>query len=128
MWTEVPLDQINMVPLESPVSTSPLSANAKHVTYLGLSRDSKSPIFRAILPFSRDQKQTCPFPQVTKEWRIIGWNSTATIRSEEHFNKASSNVTLCISTEKKNLKVPWFRLFWHLFASPTTKDSDRGHH
>ena len=63
----IPRDQMEMDPFESPVRTSPLSAKAKHVTYLGLSRCSRAPIFRDMVPFSKDQKQTCPFPHVTKE-------------------------------------------------------------
>ena len=79
-----PLDQTRMLPLESPVRTSPLSAKAMQVTYLGLSRVSKRPSLREMDPFSSDQKQTWLLPQVTNQWRSIGWNSTPTTRSDEH--------------------------------------------
>ena len=83
----LPLPQTMILPLLSPVRTSPLWLNATQVTYLGFSLLSKMPIrLYSIPPLSRDQKDTCPFPQETIWFRSSGCHSAHTTVSTEHCN------------------------------------------
>lgn len=87
----LPLPQTMMLPLLSPVRTSPLWLNATQVTYLGFSLLSKMPIrLYSMPPLSRDQKDTCPFPQDTIWFRSSGCHSAHTTVSTEHCNWQSS--------------------------------------
>ena len=87
----LPLPQTMILPLLSPVRTSPLWLNATQVTYLGFSLLSKMPIrLYSIPPLSRDQKDTCPFPQETIWFRSSGCHSAHTTVSTEHCNWQSS--------------------------------------
>lgn len=80
-----------MLPLLSPVRTSPFWLNATQVTYLGFSLLSKIPIrLYSIPPLSRDQKDRCPFPQDTIWFRSSGCHSAHTTVSTEHCNWPSS--------------------------------------
>lgn len=87
----LPLPQTMMLPLLSPVRTSPFWLNATQVTYLGFSLLSKIPIrLYSIPPLSRDQKDRCPFPQDTIWFRSSGCHSAHTTVSTEHCNWPSS--------------------------------------
>lgn len=87
----LPLPQTMMLPLLSPVRTSPFWLNATQVTYLGFSLLSKIPIrLYSIPPLSRDQKDRCPFPQDTIWFRSSGCHSAHTTVSTEHYNWPSS--------------------------------------
>lgn len=79
-----------MLPLLSPVRTSPFWLKATQVTYLGLSLPSKMPIrLYSIPPLSKDQNDTCPFPQETIWFRSNGCHSAQTTVSTEHCNRQS---------------------------------------
>lgn len=101
-----------MLPLLSPVRTSPFWLKATQVTYLGLSLLSKTPIrLYNIPPLSKDQNDTCPFPQETIWFRSNGCHSAQTTMSTEHCNRQSLTVKWPASGQ--NIREPWlFAILW----------------
>lgn len=116
-----------MLPLLSPVRTSPFWLKATQVTYLGLSLLSKMPIrLYNIPPLSKDQKDTCPLPQDTIWFRSSGCHSAQTTVSTEHCNRQSSAVKWPVSGPRPrvryydNRNIRKSRLFFRAIVRYTT--------